>query len=228
MNASNATSPKSSGATGRDTITFCTSWSRLGQRALQRRQQRAGHEHRLRARVLEHVGVVVRREQRVDRHRDDARVERAEKGLRPVVGVLHEQQHALLAADAQRAQPRRDAARAVGERAVGQRAEVVDERGLGGPIRVRGEQVLREVEGVRRRLHASGRLPYIGLMRISSGGCASLSSWCSGAAVSPRVRREPPRSPALRRAGDRSRAPAGRPVPRRRRRGRGRRAATAA
>ena len=119
-----------SGASGRDTITLLHFVVARVIAARQRRQQRARHQHRLRARVLQHVGVVVGGEQRVHRHRHEAGVDRAEKAHRPVVAVVHQQQHALLAPQAQRAQAGGQAAHAVVEFAVAQRAEVVDEGGL--------------------------------------------------------------------------------------------------
>ena len=77
---------------------------------------------RLRAAVREHVGVVVGGQQRVDRDRHDAGVERAEERHRPVDGVVQAKQHALLAAQAQRrAAPRRAGATRASQLAVGQR-----------------------------------------------------------------------------------------------------------
>ena len=49
---------------------------RLGERGFQRRLDRAAGERRLGARMLEHVGEVIRREQRIDRDRNDARQHR--------------------------------------------------------------------------------------------------------------------------------------------------------
>jgi DUF1009 family protein len=59
---------------------------------------------------------------------------------------VHQQQHALLALDAQRAQAGRQAAHALVQLAVGQRALVVDEGGLVRARGVAGQQVLGEVE----------------------------------------------------------------------------------
>ena len=113
----------------------------------------------LRARMLEHVGVVVGGEQGVDRDRHDAREHRAEERDRPVGAVEHEQQHALLALDAGVPQRRGEAARALVELAVGERARVVDEGGLVRASRVRLEQMPREVERLRRRGHDAGAHP---------------------------------------------------------------------
>jgi hypothetical protein len=130
----------------------------LDHRRRHRRQQRARHQHRLRARVFQHVGVVVGGQQRVHRHRHDAGVHRAQEGHRPVQAVVHQQQHAFLALEAQRTQPGRQAAHAVFELAVAQAAAVVDEGGLArGALRVAGQQVLREVEAVAGGRHGGGR-----------------------------------------------------------------------
>ena len=83
-------------------------------------------------RMFEHVGVVVGGEQGVDRDRHDAGEHRAEEGDRPVGAVVHEQHHALLALDAGVLQRGGEAARALVEPAVGERARVVDEGDLVG------------------------------------------------------------------------------------------------
>jgi hypothetical protein len=121
---------------------------RLDQRGGQRRQQRTGDQHGLRPRVLEHVGVVVGGQQRVDRHRHQPGVHRAEEAHRPVVAVLHQQQHTLFALDAQCPQSAGQPAHALVECAIGQCAEVVEESGLVGAGGVQRQQVLREVEGL--------------------------------------------------------------------------------
>ena len=107
--------PGCSGATGRETMTLRHFVIGLDHRRRQRRQQCARHQHRLRARVLQHVGVVVGGQQRVHGHRHQAGVHRAEEAHRPVVAVVHQQQHALFAPDAQRAQAGGDAAHALVE-----------------------------------------------------------------------------------------------------------------
>ena len=55
-----------------------------GHRGFQRRLQRPADDRGLRARMLEHVGVVVGGQQRVDGDRHDAGEDRAEEGDRPV------------------------------------------------------------------------------------------------------------------------------------------------
>ena len=101
--------------------------------------------------MLQHVGVVVSGQHRVDGDRHHAGVQRAQKGHRPVVAVEHQQQHALFAAQADGAQAGGQAAGALGQGAVAQAALVVDEGRLVGAAGVGVEQVLREVETGRRR-----------------------------------------------------------------------------
>jgi hypothetical protein len=127
-----------------------TSWSALRQRAGQHRQQRSRNQHRLRAAVREHVGIVVGGQQRVDGHRHDAGVHRAEEGHRPVGAVQHQQQHPLLAPHAGRRAAGGHAANPLVELAVTQRALVVDEGDLGGAAALL-QQVLGEVEALRGR-----------------------------------------------------------------------------
>ena len=103
-----------------------------------RRQQRRRDDRRLRAAVREHVGVVVDRQQRVDGDRDDAGVQRAEEGDRPVDAC-----RASAGARAPRAERRApssaggEAARAVVELAVAERAAIVDVGDLAGAAAVR-------------------------------------------------------------------------------------------
>ncbi len=73
---------------------------------------------------------------------------RAQKGHRPVAAVVHQQQHAFLALDAQAAQAGGQAPHTVFQRAVAQAAVVVDEGGLGGAACIAPQQVLREVEAL--------------------------------------------------------------------------------
>src|SRR3954465_6052405 len=101
--------------------------------------------------MLEDVCVIVAGEQRVDGHRHDARVHCADKAHRPVVAVVHEEQHALLALDADGAQRGANAAHAVGELAIRQAALVVDVGGPGGAPLIELQEMLREVESVARR-----------------------------------------------------------------------------
>ena len=77
-------------------------------RVLQHRQQRAGHDQRLRAAVRQHERIVVGRQQRVDGDRHDARMERAQERRRKVDRVVQAEQDALFAAQstASAARPR--------------------------------------------------------------------------------------------------------------------------
>ena len=72
--------------------------------------QRLGHEQHARAAVGQHIGILIRRQQRVERHRHDAGADRAEKDGRKVDRVEHDHRHALFAADAEPAQHVGDAA----------------------------------------------------------------------------------------------------------------------
>ncbi len=126
---------------------------RLGHGQRQRRQQGSRHQHRLRTRMLQHVGIVVGGEEGVHRHRHDAGVHRAQKTHRPVAAVLHQQQHAFLALDAERLEPGGHPAHPQLEFAVVKNAGVVDERGPGSALRVAVQQVLRKVEALFGRRH---------------------------------------------------------------------------
>ncbi len=113
---------------------------------LQHGQQRTRDQGGLRAAVVQHVGIVVGREQGVDRHGHHARVEAAEEGHGPVAAVVHEQQHALLAPQAGGGEGRGQAARAVFERAVAEAAPVVDIGRALCTLPVEAEQVLGKIE----------------------------------------------------------------------------------
>jgi hypothetical protein len=117
------------------------------------------------ARVLQHVGVVVGRQQGVDGHRHQAGVQAAQEGHRPVQPVVHQQQHALLAAQHQAQQAGGQAAHAFVELAVAQGAAVVGKGGLGGALGVGGQQVGGEVEALGRRGDGGG-----GHARVSGRG----------------------------------------------------------
>mgnify|MGYP006160032311 CR=1 FL=1 len=125
-------------------VAYVKADQRFGQRRLQHREQRPGDDGGLRAAVRQHVGVVVGRQQRVHRHRHHARVQRAQEAHHPVAAVVHEQQHALFALQAQRLQRRREALHLVSQLAVGERARVVDQRGLAGAAGVERDQVARD------------------------------------------------------------------------------------
>ena len=104
----------------------------LRQRRKKRGQQRPRDHHRLGAAVLEHVRVIIHREQRVDCHRHDASVHRTQETDRPVVAVVHQEQHALLAAHTRGQQRAGQAANALRQIAIAQAALVVDIGSLAG------------------------------------------------------------------------------------------------
>ena len=112
----------------------------------QQGQQRGRHQHRLRPAVAQHVGVVLSGQQGVDRHRHDAGVKRTQKTHRPVAAVVHQQQHPLFPAQAQRQQGGGQLALLQGQRAIAQGPLVVDEGGLVGPRGIARDQVLGKVE----------------------------------------------------------------------------------
>ena len=125
----------------------------LGQSPLDRRQDIAAGQHGLGARMFEHVGVVVRGQQRIDCDRHDAGIDRAQKRRRPVGAVLHRQQHAFLALDAEIAQGGGDAADAILQIAVAQRPAVVDERRLRSAAAVERQEMRGKIECLRRHRH---------------------------------------------------------------------------
>jgi hypothetical protein len=151
---------------------------RLRQRRLQHGQQGIGHQRRLGPAVSHHVRVVVGSEQGVDSDRHDAGIQRTEKGDRPFVAVVHQQQHAFLAPQARGQQRGGHAADAIGQLAVAQAAMVVDERGLGGAAGVAHDQVLREVEAL-----ARGGDMGCGHGEVSSGGAGGRPATCAVSAA---------------------------------------------
>ena len=126
----------------------------LGQRRFEGGLDRAADDDALRARMFEHVGVVVGGQQGVDRDRNDAGEKRAQKRHRPVGAIEHEEHHPLLAFDAGVLERRGEAARALVEFAVSERAQIVDERDLVRTAGVRLEKMPGEVEHLRRRCDA--------------------------------------------------------------------------
>ncbi len=124
---------------------------RLRHRLAEQRRERGRDDRRLGPAVRQHVGVVVGGEQGVHRHRHDAGIEAAEEGDRPLVGVEHQQQHALLAPDAEPEQGRGEAPRPLLELAVAQAGAIVDVGDLGGAAGVDLEQVLRKIQRLGRR-----------------------------------------------------------------------------
>ena len=100
---------------------------RFGHRSRQRGQHGTRHQHGLGARMLQHVGVIVGRQQRVHGHWHQSGVHGAEKAHRPIVAVMHQQQHTFFAPNAERAQASGDTPNTVFKCRVGQRAAIVDE-----------------------------------------------------------------------------------------------------
>ena len=84
------------------------------------RQQRFGNEQHPRAAIRQHIGILIRGQKRIERHRHDAGADRAEKHDRKIDRVEHDHRHALFAADAETAQHVGDAAALLLQIAVGQ------------------------------------------------------------------------------------------------------------
>ncbi len=165
---------------------------------LQRGQQCAGHEQRLRAAVRQHVGVVVGGEQRVDGNGHDARVQRSEEGHRKIHGVVQAEQHTLVAAkpDLDVGLRRRSHARI--QLAVALRPGIVDVRGFRGTRGVAVEKALREIEAFRRRRSLRDQLlPPITVRTLGAcpllndGGRSGPSSFCLGITIESRRRPRP-------------------------------------
>ena len=144
-------------------------------RLLEFREQRLRHHQAFGAAVGEHEAVVVLGEQRVDRHRDDAALQAAEKSDRPVDGIEHHDHHALFAPDAEPAQRGAETRRPVGELAIGDRAPAVDIGRLvgaaGGEIRL--QYVGGEIVVAWDCAHAGGRACFL---RLKFGDCHLFSS----------------------------------------------------
>ena len=68
------------------------------------RIQRLGHEQDARPTILQHISVLIRRQQRVERHRHDAGPDRAEKHGGKIDRVEHDHGDPLFATDAEPAQ----------------------------------------------------------------------------------------------------------------------------
>ena len=153
-----------------------------------------GHHQHARAAVRQHELVVGLGHQRVDRHRDDAGLERAEERGRPVDGVEQANQNALFALHAERAQHRAEALDAVGELAVGPGAARIDERGLVGAagLEVAVQDVGREIVVARNRARPGGhrRVPPVRGHRPQQSSHplqtdAVLCRWDTAAAIVP-------------------------------------------
>ena len=95
------------------------------------RQQRLGDEQHAGAAIRQHIGVLIRGQQRVERHRHDAGADRAEKHDRKIDGVEHDHGHALFAAHAEPAQQIGEAAALRLQFAVAQFGDGVGEGELG-------------------------------------------------------------------------------------------------
>ena len=94
---------------------------------LDHRQQRFGNEQHARAAIRQHIGVLIRGQKRIERHRHDAGADRAEKHRRKIDGVEHDHGDPLFAADAEPAQHVGDAAALLLQIAIGQLGHGVGE-----------------------------------------------------------------------------------------------------
>ena len=83
-------------------------------------QQRLGNEQHARAAIRQHIGVLIRGQQRVERHRHHAGADRAEEHHRKIHRVEHDHGDALFAADAETAQQIGDAAALLLQAGIGQ------------------------------------------------------------------------------------------------------------
>jgi hypothetical protein len=94
---------------------------------LDHRQQRFGNEQHARPAIRQHIGVLIRGQKRIERHRHHAGADRAEKHDREIDGVQHQHRHPLFAADAETAQQIGNAAALLLQLAVGQFRDGVGE-----------------------------------------------------------------------------------------------------
>ena len=90
------------------------------------------HDQNAGAAVGQHESVVVRVQQRVDRHRDDARLDGAEERGRPIDGVGEAEEDALLPPHPERPQHIRKTRHPLGELPVSPGAARIDIRRLTG------------------------------------------------------------------------------------------------
>jgi hypothetical protein len=100
--------------------------------------------------VTEDVAVLVGGEQGVDRDRHDAGVHCAEESDRPVVAVVHQQEHPLLPANPRREQSGGELPDAFGQVAVAECPVIVGERDLVGALPVELQQVRCVIERLSR------------------------------------------------------------------------------
>ena len=119
------------------------------------RQQRFGDEQHARAAIRQHVGILIRRQQRVERHRHDAGADRAEEHDRKIDRVEHDHRDALFAADAEPAQHVGDAAALLLQFAIGEFGDGVGEGELGAAalVDIAVEQPGHRIVGTGRAAH---------------------------------------------------------------------------
>ena len=120
---------------------------RLGQRRPQNRQKRRRNQQHGGARIREHVGVLVRCQQRVEADRHDSRADSPEKGHGPVDRVEHGERDALLPPYAEVFENVREFATVGRELAVANGTLGVDEGELVAPARghIPIEQILARI-----------------------------------------------------------------------------------
>jgi hypothetical protein len=130
----------------------------LGESRLKNRPERGRGDEELGAGIGEHVGILVARQQRIERDRHDPGADRAEEDDGKIRRVVHRHRDAVLAAQAEPREQAREAAGLKLQLAVGQRAAGFDEDGLvGAPF---GDVAIDEVGagvGDRRSVHPPPR-----------------------------------------------------------------------
>jgi hypothetical protein len=121
-------------------------------------QERAGDEQHPRPRVGQHVGILLGRQQRVERHRHNARPDRAKEQRREIDGVEHDQRDPLLPPHVEPAEQVCDAVRRRLQFAVGEAARGVDQGKLAAAAR--RDVAVDEVDGrvMGTRIGRAGRL----------------------------------------------------------------------
>ena len=110
---------------------------------LELRQQLLRHEQRLGPAVGQHVLVIFRRQQRVDRDRHDAGLDGAEERHRPIDGIMHRDEDAVFHAHVHRQQRAAEAIDPFREFAERILPAVVDVGGLAGAacLQIAADQV---------------------------------------------------------------------------------------
>ncbi len=121
------------------------------------RQQRFGDEQHPGAAIRQHIGVLIRGQKRIERHRHHAGADRAEKHRRKIHGVEHDHRNALFAANAEPAQHVGDAAALLLQFAVAQLGNRVGEGELcaAALVDIAVEQPGHRVIGAGRLAHAA-------------------------------------------------------------------------